>query len=121
MIDVELAVITDPNFEPPGVYDVILSPLPNLAIKSPDFGVSPESPSKGTVKVVVEFDDICVFTVNDVQGSVNPDALKRSSLNVLIISVWVNTFAVFTMVCTLAAPPVPPVPSLINETVSPTV
>ena len=25
------------------------------------------------------------------------------------------------MVCTLAAPPVPPVPSLINETVSPTV
>ena len=86
MIDVELAVITDPNFEPPGVYDVILSPLPNLAIKSPDFGVSPESPSKGTVKVVVEFDDICVFTVNDVQGSVNPDALKRSSLNELIIS-----------------------------------
>ena len=62
MIDVEFVLITVPNFEVPGVYKVILSPLPNFAIKSPCFGVAPPEltsrPSNGTVKVVVEFDEL---------------------------------------------------------------
>ena len=57
MIDVELAATTVPNLDVPGVYFVRLSPLPNLTIKSPAFGVEPESPSNGTVKVVVEFEE----------------------------------------------------------------
>ena len=61
MIDVEFVLTTVPNFEVPGVYRVILSPLPNSAIKSPCFGVVPERPSNGTVNVVVEFDELCVF------------------------------------------------------------
>jgi hypothetical protein len=40
------------------VYRVRLSPPPNSAIKSPCFGVVPERPSNGTVKVVVEFDEL---------------------------------------------------------------
>ena len=105
----------------PGVYKVILSPLPNLAIKSPCFGVVPERPSNGTVKVVVEFDDKWVFTVNDDQGEENAEASNVSVLNVLITSVCVNTFTVLTILSTLAVPPVPPVPSLTNVTTSPTV
>jgi len=63
VIDVEFVLTTVPNFEVPGVYRVILSPLPNFAIKSPTFGVEPERPSNGTVKVVVEFVDKWVLQV----------------------------------------------------------
>ena len=53
-------------------------------------------------------------------GAVNADALSKSSLCGLIVRVSTNTFAVGVIVWTLAAPPVPPVPSFVNVTPSPT-
>ena len=53
-------------------------------------------------------------------GTVKEAAFKVSSLCGLIVNESEKTFAVGVIVCTLAAPPVPPVPSFTNVTASPT-
>ena len=70
--------------------------------------------------VVVEFEKRCVFASAESSGAVNPDELNISSLCGLIGKESLKTFAVGMMVCTRAAPPLPPVPSLMNVTESPT-
>ena len=68
----------------------------------------------------MEFEKIWVLASASVNGVVYADALIVSSLIVLMTTVSIDTFAVGVIDATLAEPPVPPVPSLANTTVSPT-
>ena len=70
--------------------------------------------------VVVEFENRCVFDPF-LKWWVNPDELNKSSLCGLIGKESLKTFLVGMMVCTRRdVPPLPPVPSLMNVTESPT-
>ena len=90
----------------------------NLISRSPFFGATVLfTPAEN---VVDEFENTWVLAVTLCKGEVKAEALSKSSLCGLIARESMKTFAVGVIVWTLAAPPVPPVPSLMNITPSPT-